>query len=266
MTQYGWPQAPARVRSQIDGIVAGLEVAMGEELVGLYLHGSLALGSFNPEVSDVDLLAVARRKLILEEKAELATLFAEWSGRPCKIELHVLAETELHPWRHPLPFDFHWGESWREAFEADLEEALSRQRLADPDLAAHVTVTIRHGVALVGPAPQDVLPDLPWPDYVDSLVADLAWALDTEWPNALYRVLSPARIWATLATRDVHSKDSGAAWALERLPTDLRPLLARGLARHRGESASFELQEDELEVYTAYLVAEIRSLASRYAP
>jgi streptomycin 3"-adenylyltransferase len=259
------PGLPDSARAQIDEVVAGLAEVLGDSLVGVYLHGSAVLGSFNVDLSDIDLLAVSSRKLTFDEKARIAALFSTVSARPAKVEIHLLAEPEVRRWRHPLPFDFHWGESWREAFEANVADALSRQRAADPDLAAHLTVTLGHGVALVGPPPGELLPQVPWSDYVDALITDLTWALDSGRATALYRTLSPARIWATLATGEVHSKDSGAAWALEHLPADLSPVLAQALARYRGERATFEPKEDELARYAAHVVAEIGYLRADVA-
>ena len=45
-----WPEVDRAVRRLLDG-VAG---AVGDQLIGLYLHGSLALGDFYPPASDVD--------------------------------------------------------------------------------------------------------------------------------------------------------------------------------------------------------------------
>jgi streptomycin 3"-adenylyltransferase len=251
------------VNAQAEELTSGLADVLADDLVGVYLHGSLALGCFNSEISDVDVLAVARRGLTLEEKRSTFDVLARISSHPSGVELHVLDETRLRPWRHPLSFDFHFGETWRDALSHDFEGALAGQRRDDPDLAAHVTVARAAGVALAGPPPQDVFPEVPWADYVDSLVADLSWVLDSDRPTALYRTLSPARIWATLATRSIQSKDSGAAWALERLPRELRAPLARALSRYRGERAGFEVGEAELRGYLDYVGTEIRSIASR---
>ena len=38
-------------------------------LVGIYLHGSYALGSYNEQVSDLDYLIVVRRPLTLAENS-----------------------------------------------------------------------------------------------------------------------------------------------------------------------------------------------------
>jgi streptomycin 3"-adenylyltransferase len=253
----------AEAQSQAVLLAGALRKALGETLVGVYLHGSIVLGGFNAELSDLDVVAVARRRTSIEEKHRLVELLADASGNPSPLEFHLLAESDLRPWQHPTPFDFHYSDVWRDALRADLAEALGRQRGADPDLAAHVMVVRERGVALEGPPPAEVFPEVPWDDYVDSLLRDLGWARSMDKPWPVYCVLSPARIWATLATGEIQSKDSGAAWALDRIRPDLRPVLAAALARYRGESAAFEVDDPELERYGAYVETEVLAIASR---
>ena len=49
-------------QSVLDQAVDLFKEELGSHLVGVYLHGSLAMGCFNPEASDVDLLVVAARQ------------------------------------------------------------------------------------------------------------------------------------------------------------------------------------------------------------
>ena len=54
---------------------------LGDWLVGLYLGGSLALGDFNPESSDIDFTAVTRDELPPELVGELEQMHARlWAG------------------------------------------------------------------------------------------------------------------------------------------------------------------------------------------
>jgi streptomycin 3"-adenylyltransferase len=48
-------------------------------------------------------------------------------------------------------------------------------------------------------------------------------------------ILTLARIWTTLATGDIRSKDEAASWALERLAPDQPSVLARARAIYLGE-------------------------------
>lgn len=44
----------------LDEIVGQSKQIFGEELTGIYLHGSMVKGCFNPDKSDIDLIAVIR--------------------------------------------------------------------------------------------------------------------------------------------------------------------------------------------------------------
>ena len=52
---------PPDVAALVDALIAGSQEALGDNLVGVYLCGSLALGDFDPEKSDVDALVVCVR-------------------------------------------------------------------------------------------------------------------------------------------------------------------------------------------------------------
>jgi predicted nucleotidyltransferase len=49
---------PEAVRRVLDELVASIRATLGDRLVGLYLYGSLLWGDFDPEASDLDLVAV----------------------------------------------------------------------------------------------------------------------------------------------------------------------------------------------------------------
>ena len=229
--------------TQLDELVEDVRDVVGEDVVGVYLHGSLALGCFNPALSDIDLLVVTRRALTPEQRQALGPVLSR-SGR---IEISFLTARSLRPWRHPAPFDLHF--SWNQG------------RLVGPgedyDLAAHVRVTRHAGVALLGPPPAEVFPEVPWEDYEDSLRRDLAWSRNNA--TELYGVLSPARIWATLTTKEIHSKESGAAWALERSPADFRPLLERALEMYLTGDEQHAFEREEVLRFADFVTAQLRS-------
>jgi predicted nucleotidyltransferase len=227
-------------RSRLDELVRGLGEVLGDELVGVYLHGSLALGCFNPALSDVDVLMVTRRPLRSDRRDVLRTLFA----RVPRLELHSLSESDLTAWRHPAHYDLHYD---------------TKQRLFGPgedhDLAAHFVVVRHRGATLVGPGPADVFPEVPWEDYEDSLRRDLAWC--REHGTEVYAVLSPARIWATLTDGSVHSKASGAAWALERAPAEFHPLLRQAHETYRTGDRQVEFAREEVSRFADFVATQL---------
>jgi streptomycin 3"-adenylyltransferase len=250
--------------AQVAAITAGLHDVLGDDLVGVYLHGSLVLGCFNPARSDVDVLAVTDRRMSREDMARLVPILLESSGDwdpglPRPLEISFLPRAALHPWRHPTPYDLHFGETWRPAFETGLDEVLPGQTEPDPDLAAHITVLHAHGVVLYGAPIADVFPAVPRKDYVDSLARDFAWCRDEGHTAARYAILSMTRVWATLATGEIHSKDSGAAWAAERVPDELRPLVERALESYRGDGLDFPVERAQFDRLASFVDAQVRA-------
>src|SRR5688572_5990952 len=118
MSQFGWHNCPADVKAQIEYLIGSFRRELDDNLIGVYLHGSLATGCFNPLRSDIDILVVTRQKMTVETKRELARLLLEISRQPAPIEISFLTFDDLHPWRHPTPYDFHYSEDWREKFES----------------------------------------------------------------------------------------------------------------------------------------------------
>src|SRR5437763_7926548 len=113
MPQYRWPDCPEPVRRQVEQFVRAVHEILGKEREGAYLHGSLAMGCFNPARSDLDLLFVTRQGMSVETKRHLAELLLRCSAAPHPIEVSFLRRQDLDPWEHPTPFDFHYGEDWR---------------------------------------------------------------------------------------------------------------------------------------------------------
>lgn len=265
MSQAGWADASPPIRSQVERLAAGVREVLADALVGTYLHGSLVLECFNANRSDVDVLVVVERSTARAEKKRLLPLILDSSGSrepgpPRPLELHVLSRGDLDPWRYPTPYDLHYSESWRNAFERGVDAVVAAQREPDADLAAHLTVARRHGIPLDGPPPDLVLPQVPPADYRAALLADFEWARDHAGEAPRYVLLSMGRVWATLATGEIHSKDSGTAWTAERVPARLRPLLDRALASYRGDGLDFPVDEDALAELTAFLDAEVQAL------
>jgi len=90
---------------------------------------------------------------------------------------------------------------------------------------------------LFGPPPSEVLDPIPPADVrramldgIPSLLSDL----DGDERNV---VLTFARIWMSLATGMIRSKDAAADWALPRLPPEHRAVLEHARAIYLGEAA-----------------------------
>lgn len=221
------------MEEQVARLVAGIRDALGEELVGIYLHGSAVLGGLRPR-SDLDVLAVAERRTTIEERRRLADVALAVSGDPRPVELDVVVQSEIRPWRRPARTDFHYFELHRAEWEGGNLEPWSDH--ANVNLASTITMTLAGNRTLYGPPPAAVFDPVPRDDYVDSVLGYLDEVdQDVEWDTRNV-ILTLARIWSAVATEDVHSKGSAAEWALRRLPEEHRPVLELALAVYRGEA------------------------------
>ena len=205
MAFVGWSDRPAAVDAQVRLIAEGVERVLQEDLVGTYLHGSLVFGCCNPMQSDLDLLVVTRAGCGPPRVIFIDELIREVSRRPLPLEISILAEPTLRGWRHPARYGLHYSERHRPRESPG----------PSTDLAAHFTVARERGIALFGPPPRLCFPTVPWHDYVLAILGDSRLCL--ELLTRTCAVLTISRVWATLATREVHSKESGALWAMAHL-------------------------------------------------
>lgn len=245
---------------EIAGLVGDL---LGSEAVGVYLHGSAVHGGLRP-ASDLDVLVVSRRRMDDRERRALVDGLLPISGfadglRP--VELTVVVQSEVRPWRFPPTCDFCYGEWLR----TKLESGRPPQPEVMPDLALLITTALAGNRPLAGPPPAEVLDPVPRADLVRASVAgipDLLADLDADTRNV---VLTFARIWTTLATGEIRSKDAAASWALAQLPSKHRPVLAhaRELYLHRRyseESWSCELRA-RVRPHVDHVLTEIDRLS-----
>jgi hypothetical protein len=218
-------------------------------LVAAYLHGSLAFGEFRPDMSDVDVLVVVDAALSDEARRRLGERLLD-VPLPGPLELSVVTAEAARGGRLPLPYEVHVGGGRVVLDRGD----------GDPDLAAHVTATLARGRALAGPPPGDVLAALPWTAFLESILDDfdeaMASGLTAGGRATTYAILNACRVLQTLASPEgtVVSKEEAAAWGLERLPAEHRPLVAAALGARRDPGASVEWDPEALRRFRTFAV------------
>ncbi|MQS35850.1 aminoglycoside adenylyltransferase family protein [Streptomyces katsurahamanus] len=221
--------------TQTDDVVRLVHHVLGVEVVGVYPHGSAVLGGLRPR-SDIDVLAVVRRRLTARQRRALldGALALSGSGEPGRsarpVELTVAVHGDVRPWRYPPVCEFQYGEWLRDSCLRG--EVPSRAPSAD--LAPLITMVLLGRVSLAGPPPWEVLNPVPRRDLEHAMlsgVPELLAELMSDTRNAL---LTLARIWMTLTTGEIGSKDAAADWALPRLPAEHRAVLAHARAVYLG--------------------------------
>ena len=222
---------------QIDQIASLVRDVLGENAVGAYLHGSTALGDLRPH-SDIDVLVVSRRPTTLDEKRVLVARLLRMSGRgdpsgrARPIELTIVVESEIRPWRYPPRLDFLYGDWMRAEFESG---NLTPWERPNPDLAPVITMVRLGNRAVFGPPPTEMFDPVPLSDLIHAMVEGIPGLLEDLDSDTANVVLTFARIWTTLATGSIRTKDAAADWVLGRLREDQRPVLAHARAVDLGD-------------------------------
>ncbi len=244
--------------AQLQTVCECLHTLLGEEIVGIYLHGSLAMGCFHPHHSDLDLLVVTRHRMSVDRKQQVMALLLRLSNAPFPIEISFLVFSEIHPFEHPLPFDLHYSEMWREQTSRELAEG-TRQRWneesrRDPDLTAHVMITRHRGLTLSGKPIPEVFPLVPDEAYALSILGDYHDARASRKEHLVYFVLNACRVHAFLENGKILSKEEGGRYGLTVIPGQFHPLIRQALASYRGAvqlDAPFE--ESRLDAFAAFM-------------
>lgn len=219
------------INAMLDDLSARLQALLGDQLVALYLHGSLAYGDFNPDTSDIDFLAVTVTPLSAEQVGALRVMHQQLAAQGyrwiVRLEGSYIPQDHLRHYNpaltiHPAlrmdgSFDMdHHGQDWI------IQRYLIRER----------------AVPLFGiPASELIDPVLP-----DALRQAALATLYEWWRPQLtesfrlttgeyqaYGVLTMCRILYTLQLGHVVSKPVAARWALENVDPRWHPLIEAAL-------------------------------------
>lgn len=201
---------------------------LGNKLVGIYVHGSLAFGCFHYETSDIDFLVVVKSNLTVEEKTMLISVLLDLDDYcPEKgIEMSVVLDSVCNPFVYPTPYELHYSNAYRRDYKIDLVGTCLDMMGTDKDLAAHVQVIHTCGICLYGKSIQDVFSEVDAKYMIDSIQEDLRNVFEQAKENPIYCLLNACRACAYVLERKVLSKEEGIEWAYNHFPERFHLLLS----------------------------------------
>lgn len=230
---------PSEIASQLSQARTVLERHLAGTLQAIHLYGSAVDGGLKPH-SDIDLMvtveaplaAPVRHALMTDLLCVSASPGADGLWRP--LEVTVVVRGEVVPWRYPALRELQFGEWLREALQAGIVEPA----MPDHDLAILLRKLRQHSVCLLGPPAVELFDPVPQADFTRALLDTVAqWNEAPDWQgDERTVVLALARIWFSACTGQIAPKDAAAAWALERLSGEHRPVLASAHAAYLGRA------------------------------
>jgi streptomycin 3"-adenylyltransferase len=220
-------------------------------LAGIYIHGSLALHSFNPASSDIDVIVLVNDKIDLDTRYELIKELLRISLNPSPIEISFITRAAIEPWQHPTPFELHSSEYWRARYEERVaagDKTFWAETPTDSDLACHLTLVRRYGIRIYGLPIDEAIPIVPEADFRSSILSDIGYSVNALHSNPVYGILTLCRVLSYLETREILSKREAGLWALRRIPDTLRYIVNNAVEAYDGTKAAVdEMNVDDLE-------------------
>jgi hypothetical protein len=258
----GWETCPQSVKDNINNILAFFRAALGENLIGFYLHGSLTMDCFNPKSSDIDFLAVAAQKLTLQQKKDIISYLQKADEGSNPPEMSIVTLDSLINMVYPPVFELHYSRRTRDDYTSG-KLSWEEQRV-DTDLAMHYVAVRERGICLYGKPIKETFPEIPPEMFIASLVQDLHWIRqEIERLPFLYVILNPCRALAFFNENKFMSKKEGGTWALDHLPKKYAALIQTALNAYSGaesiEPPSLSLLMDFID----YAIKEFIYLASK---
>ncbi|WP_025784364.1 aminoglycoside adenylyltransferase domain-containing protein [Sporosarcina sp. D27] len=261
---YDWETCPHEVKVFIYNLEKGIQRIIKDDFVGFYIHGSLAMGGFNPNSSDIDVLVVTNKAIGVEIKWLLAQFFLHYSNCPFPVEISFLNKEQLKEWKHPCPFDFHYSEFWRKRYQDDLISTTfqfsQNDNNTDTDLAAHITITNHRGICVSGDSIARVFPIVPKSDYITSIMGDFQDCVRNIEDEPVYCCLNLIRVFWYLKEGVISSKQDAGDWGLKILPQDLRITVEKAINIYTDKKNNNSFDKEELHFFKNYIAEKVDSL------
>lgn len=250
----------------LDAWLAGVRAALGEQCVGVYLHGSLGVGDFDAH-ADLDFLVAVRDELSWTELAALE-------------RLHEALHASPSPWARQLDGSYVPLAILRKYDPAHTElpylDRGSRHLIAsDHCNQAVVRWMVRErGIPLAGPDPRELIDPVSASHlseqavnhmrlWTDELEADPS-AMNNRWYQP-YAVLSYCRMLYTIERGSVVSKPVAARWALATLGAEWHDLIVRAATTREDPAGRARTSADpaDLAETRRFIQAVVRRVTER---
>ncbi|NLY43366.1 MAG: DUF4111 domain-containing protein [Clostridiaceae bacterium] len=234
---------------------------LGENLVGVYLHGSFVMGCFNAGKSDLDLLIVVEDLIPEDVKKKYMDMVVSLNKEaPAKgIELSIVKKSVCNPFVYPTPFELHFSIAHLDWYKNNPKDYVQKMKGADKDLAAHVMIINHRGKVLYGQEIKEVFGEVSKQDYFDSIWFDIEGAQEDILDNTMYVTLNLARVLAYQKDNLILSKKEGGEWGLANLPVKYYPIIITALEEYASGNA-FQYNMKLAVEYAEYMLREIKNI------
>lgn len=236
-----------------------------DNYVGVYFHGSLRLGSFNPNKSDLDFIIVVKHKLNSEIKERIWDKMLENEKLfPKKgFEFSVVLEENCKNIKHPIPYELHGSEAWIDRYKQDKNLVINDDYKVDPDLASHFNViNVPNEGMDFGKPSKEVFAKVPKEYIIDSNYGDTLECVTEITNNPVYCVLNLCRFYALIKEDLTLSKYDGGKWALENMNFKYNDVIKKAMDDYLSDTKN-TYDNGELKKFAEETIEKINNCLSK---
>jgi hypothetical protein len=229
------PTPYQEINSLLSEFLSGVRTILGRAFIGMYLDGSLAMGDFELDRSDIDFVAVTDGACSVEAFRDLKTMHERITGGVSKwgkeLEGSYIPQRALRHGRRPAAHPY-----------IDRGSTLAMVHPESGYWTIHRYMLREHGVVLAGPSPLTLINPVEPSELREAVLGILReWWMPmlVDSPllcNSFYRcyaVLTMSRMLYTLSYGSIASKRVAARWVEGALDRRWTPLVRDALAWSR---------------------------------
>lgn len=219
---------------QITQVISIAENLFPDQILGMYLYGSATIGSLHPD-SDIDILVIINQEMTVSVREDLTKqLLSVFGSVGCiekrPLEVTVIKQKDIVPFQFPPKCEYMYGEWLRE----EIEKGNIPQSCYDPDITILLWQARKYSMTLRGVESEKLIPMIPFHEIRKAIQFSLPGLISSFKGDERNVLLTLSRMWFTLETEEITTKDIAAAWALSRLPVEFSPLLTTAKEAYLG--------------------------------
>lgn len=248
------PICPLEVSELLDRLTAQFPKLLGDNLVGIYIYGSLTQAAFDPARSDIDIVVATRRDLDDKQFARVGDWLSKaaaenaWTER---LQMLILAKEDIVT-MDARACHYQFGKLTRGG--------------SDGNPIPWINI-LKSGITLYGPPATSFVPEITADMLFETLVREAGYLReeltekpDGEWRDVpkyrAYAVLTVCRILYSRQKLTLTSKPRAAIWALKNLPDEWHELILAAVDHDAGRAAKLPL--GRIRSFVRFAAAELK--------
>jgi hypothetical protein len=250
---------PANLKTLLGEMVNDFSSLLENNLVGIYVWGSLTYDAFDERCSDADLIVVTRRRINDKEFAVLEDWFAkqfEQNSWTVRLDMRFAIDGEFLD-KTSVCCGYHFGKLVRHGSDGN------------PIIWLNIG---NSGITLHGKPAHEITPDIPKQILTDALLLELEYLKEDLAANAgdnsdlaffhnSYAVLTACRIFYTTHHNTLVSKDTAADWTLKQIPPEWQSVINTAKAnRLAGKGIKTAKLETDAMNFVRIIESRVKSL------